>query len=100
MAVKIRFTRTGKKNYPSWRIAVFEDTQRRDGPYIEQLGWYDPHQKEAPQKVKIDKERYDHWVKNGAKPTEAVQDVLKHVGILTSESLKGGTKSRKTAKSH
>ncbi len=82
MSVRIRLTRTGKKNFPFYRIGVFDSHTRRDGPYIENLGAYDPRQKDPAQKVKIDKERYEHWINQGARPTESVARLLKHTGVL------------------
>lgn len=82
MAVAIRLTRMGRKNLAKWRIAVFDRHTRRDGRYLENLGTYDPH--ETPEKkVQIDVPRYQHWVGNGAKPTEALARILKHTGALT-----------------
>jgi small subunit ribosomal protein S16 len=80
MAVRIRLTRTGRKNDPSWRIAVFDSRTRRDGRYLENLGTYDPAARKAEEKVKIDLERYNHWVTNGALPSESLERILKHTG--------------------
>ena len=82
MSVRIRLTRTGRKNEPSWRIAVFDSRTRRDGRYLENLGTYDPSAGKAENKVKLNKERFDHWVSNGALPTEALERLLKHCGQL------------------
>ena len=82
MAVKIRLTRIGRRNFAQFRIAVFDTRTRRDGKSIEILGTYDPHQKKAEAKVTLNKERYDHWLSKGAKATEAVERLLQHVGIL------------------
>jgi len=82
MSVKIRLTRTGRKNLALWRVAVFDTRTRRDGRYLENLGTYDPNQPKAEDKVKIDKARYDHWVSHGALPTAAVARILKHTGIV------------------
>ena len=82
MAVKIRMTRIGRRNYPQYRIAVFDTRTRRDGKSIEILGTYDPHQEKAEKKVTLNKERFDHWLSKGAKATEAVERILRHVKIL------------------
>ncbi len=82
MAVRIRFTRTGRKNLPFWRIAVFDGRTRRDGRYLENLGTYDPRKTKPEEKVKIDVERYQHWISAGARPSEAVERILKHTGHL------------------
>jgi small subunit ribosomal protein S16 len=82
MAVRIRLSRTGRKNVALWRIAVFESRTRRDGRYLENLGTYDPRQKKAEAKVKIDLERYNHWVSKGALPSESLERILKHTGQI------------------
>lgn len=80
MAVKIRLTRTGRKNKPFWRIAVFDTRTRRDGRFLEILGAYDPYKKKAEEKVTLDQDRFDHWVSHGALPTDALARLLKHAG--------------------
>lgn len=82
MSVRIRLTRTGKKNEAYWRIAVFDSRTRRDGRYLENLGVYDPSEKKPEAKVKINLERYDHWVKQGALPTDSLARILKHTGKI------------------
>jgi small subunit ribosomal protein S16 len=82
MSVRIRLTRTGKKNEAYWRIAVFDSRTRRDGRFLENLGVYDPSVKKADEKVKINLERYNHWVKQGALPTDSLARILKHTGQI------------------
>lgn len=68
--VKIRLTRTGKKNAPSYRIIVADSRSRRDGKFMEILGHFNPSQK--PVLYQLDDKRYDYWIKRGAQPTEAI----------------------------
>ncbi len=82
MAVRIRLSRTGRKNLPLWRIAVFDGRTRRDGRYLENLGTYDPKKARPEEKVKLDLERYNHWLGTGARPSDAVARILKHSGQL------------------
>ena len=82
MAVRIRLTRTGRKNDPHWRIAVFDSRTRRDGKYLEMIGLYEPKAKKADLKVKLDQERYQHWVSKGALPSDSLERLLKHCGHL------------------
>lgn len=82
MSVRIRLTRTGRKNEPGWRIAVFDSRTRRDGRYLEKLGTYDPLAKKAEAKVKLDQARYDHWVSKGALPSDSLERLLKHCGQI------------------
>ena len=86
MSVRIRLTRTGTKNKPHYRIGVFDAHTRRDGPYIENIGAYDPRQKDPLLKIKLNRERYDFWVSKGALPTEAVARLLKHTGQLQAKA--------------
>ncbi len=78
MAVRIRLRRIGKnpKKNPHFRISVYEGTINRDGSSIEDIGFYDPLTGE----VKIKKDRFDLWVKKGAKPTETVKSLARKAG--------------------
>jgi small subunit ribosomal protein S16 len=75
--LKIKLTRTGKKNQAYYRIVVSEARAKRDGKYIESLGYYQPLSK--PSNIKIDKKRFDYWVEKGAKPTQTVRSIYKKV---------------------
>ena len=72
MAVKIRLRRTGKRNAPCHRIVVADGRSPRDGRFIECIGTYDPRGKDE----KIDLERADYWVSQGAQPSETVQAIM------------------------
>ncbi|MDQ7781091.1 MAG: 30S ribosomal protein S16 [Planctomycetota bacterium] len=82
MAVRIRMTRTGRKNSPSYRIAVFDSRTRRDGKYIEKLGQYNPGAVESGKKVTVNRDRLMYWIKVGAKPTLSLERLLKHTAHL------------------
>ena len=82
MSVRIRLTRTGKKNEAYWRIAVFDSRTRRDGRFLENLGVYDPSESKPDAKVKINLERYNAWVKQGALPSDSLARLLKHAGQI------------------
>ncbi len=77
MAVRIRLKRMGRKNRPFFRICAFDAREERDGRSIEQLGTYDPMEKEESKKVVLKKERIEYWLSVGAKPTETVGSILK-----------------------
>ena len=72
--VKIKLTTTRKKNTPSYRIIVIDSNAKRDGKYLEKLGFYNPT--ENATNVICDKERYDYWVSVGAQATDAVKKLL------------------------
>lgn len=71
--VKIRLTRTGRKNQPSYRIVVADARAKRDGRHIEILGHYSPL---GEKEVEIDKEKYLEWIEKGAQPTERVKRLV------------------------
>ena len=79
--VRIRLTRTGRRNYAQWRIGAFDARTRRDGRPIEYLGWYDPHKENAQEKISVKKHRVEHWLSKGAQPTRTVTSLLKAAGI-------------------
>lgn len=76
--VKIRLRRMGAKKAPYYRIIVADSRSPRDGRFIEELGTYDPMAEDA-QKIKVDMERAQYWIANGAQPTETVRGLLKKV---------------------
>ncbi len=75
MSVKIRLSRHGAKKRPFYRIVVSHARSPRDGKYIEQVGTYDP--KSVSGGVKIDTEKVQKWLKQGAKPTQTVSELIK-----------------------
>lgn len=78
--LKIRLTRTGRKNYPSYRIVVTESSKKRDGRFVEILGHYNLQQ-EKP-KIHIDKERFDYWRSQGAQLSEGVTKLALKKGLI------------------
>ena len=74
MAVKIRFTRVGKKHAPIYRIVAIDSRKKRDGEYLENLGTYNPLTKEI---VQWHADRIAHWESLGAIPTDAVKRLQK-----------------------
>lgn len=72
--LSIRLTRLGAKKRPFYRIVVAERDAKRDGRFVEIVGHYDPIAQ--PPVIKIDTERFDYWVGNGAKPTDSVRRCL------------------------
>lgn len=72
--VKIRLKRFGKRKAPFYHIVVADSRKARDGKIIEQIGIYDPMVK--PSKVILDQEKYEQWIKNGAKPTDSAKKLF------------------------
>ena len=79
MAVKIRLTRMGKKRNPIYRIIVADSRAPRDGRFIDEIGTYDPNT--DPSTYKVDEEKAEKWLANGAQPTEVVGKIFKLAGI-------------------
>jgi small subunit ribosomal protein S16 len=72
--VKIRLTRMGAHKDPFYRIVVADSRARRDGPFIEIIGTYDP--KKQPSEIKVNHERAGYWIGRGARPTDTVKRLL------------------------
>lgn len=79
MAVKIRLTRMGSKKKPFYRVVVADSRSPRDGKFIEQIGYFNP-MVESDQ-VKLDVEKANKWLNNGAQPTETVKALFKKNGV-------------------
>ena len=79
MAVKIRLTRLGDKKAPFYRVIVADSRSPRDGRFIDEIGYYDPTK--DPSVIKIDAEKANKWIANGAQPTETVDKLLKIAGV-------------------
>ena len=75
MAVKIRLRRMGAKKAPFYRIVVADSRYPRDGRFIEEIGYYNPL--EDPVIIKVDMEKAQKWIANGAQPTDTVKALLK-----------------------
>lgn len=74
MSVKIRLARHGAKKAPYYRVVVADSRKPRDGKLIEEVGRYNPCVQ--PSMVKLDLEKIDQWIANGAQPTETVARLI------------------------
>lgn len=75
--VSIRLSRAGAKKRPFYHLIVTDSRNRRDGRYIERLGFFNPVAKGNEEKLRIDIERADYWIGQGAQPSERVSQLLK-----------------------
>ena len=64
MAVAIKLIRIGKKGYPSYRIVAIDKREKRNGPYLEKIGFYNPVA--SPPVLTINKQKFDYWLSKGA----------------------------------
>jgi small subunit ribosomal protein S16 len=71
----IRLMRMGAKKSPSYRVVVKEKLSKRDGAYVENVGFYNPTR--DPAEVRLDMERVNYWISKGAQPTDTVRQLIK-----------------------
>lgn len=88
MAVKIRLRRMGSKNKPFFRVVVQDARRAPTGRFIETLGWYDP--KQDGQNFSLNIGRVDHWLSNGAQPSDTVKSLISKARTLTPETAVSG----------
>ncbi|HSG87595.1 MAG TPA: 30S ribosomal protein S16 [Pseudomonadales bacterium] len=81
--VTIRLARTGAKKRPFYHLTVAESSCKRDGKFIERLGFFNPIATGKAQRLKVDLERAEYWISVGAKPSERVLQLIR-------EARKGG----------
>ena len=79
MAVKIRLKRMGSKKAPFYRVVVADSRYPRDGRFIDEVGTFNPLL--DPAEIKLDAEKVQTWLKNGAQPTDTVKALIKKAGI-------------------
>ena len=77
--LKLRLKRLGKKRYPSYRLVIMENTFRRNGRPIDEVGYYNPMTKD----YKFDAEKIKKWLSYGVKPTETVFNLLVKAEIVS-----------------
>lgn len=93
MSLKIRLSRGGAKKHPFYRIVVADSRSPRDGRFIEKIGTYDPMvAKDHPQRLRLDKERAQHWLSVGAKPSDRVLRFLADAELLPARAVPKQTK--------
>lgn len=79
-------TRLGRRHRPFFRINAVDQRSKRDGRFIENLGWYDPVAKNPARQFRLNEDRIKHWLSVGAQPSETVAN------ILVKHNLMDGTK--------
>jgi len=70
----IRLRRAGSKKRPFFRVVVTDSRAARDSSFVEVLGHYNPRTK--PETLDLDRERLDHWLKQGAQPSDTIRTML------------------------
>ncbi len=75
--VTIRLSRGGAKKNPFYQMVVADSRRARDGRFIENVGFFNPMAKGQEETLRIDLERVEHWIKQGAQPSERVASLIK-----------------------
>jgi small subunit ribosomal protein S16 len=88
MAVRIRLQRHGKKGKPFYKIVAADSRSKRDGKFIEALGYYNPTT--VPSTIDLDVDRAVYWLQNGAEPSDTVRSILQFKGALYKKHLLRG----------
>ncbi len=99
MAMKIRLARGGSKKRPHYSVVAADSRMARDGRFVEKLGTYNPLlPKDSEERVKLNMERIQYWLGEGAQPTDRVSRFLEAAGVLAKKdraNLKKGTPGKK-----
>mgnify|MGYP003574341446 CR=1 FL=1 len=78
--VKLRLRRMGAINRPFYRIVAVDSRKKRDGAYLEAVGYYDP--KNEPLTLKVDSDKIIKWLEVGPQPTDTVRSLFKKAGVM------------------
>ena len=84
--VRIRLSRGGALKRPFYHIVVTDRRNRRDGRYIERLGFFNPIARGQETRLQVDVERAQYWLGQGAKPSERVAQLLKQASAEATEA--------------
>ena len=74
--VTIRLARAGSKKRPFYHFTVCDSRAARDGRYIERIGFFNPGARGLEERLRIDTPRLEHWVSQGAQPSERVAKLV------------------------
>ena len=88
--LSIRLMRMGAKKKPFYRINVSEKRTKRDGSFVELVGYYDPCRN--PAEIKLNLDRINYWIERGAQPTETVRSLIKR-NARAASSAEAGTEA-------
>lgn len=77
--VTIRLARGGANKRPFYSIVVSDQRRQPKGKFIERLGFFNPMASDDEEKIRLDTERVDYWISNGAQPSDRVAQIIKQV---------------------
>ena len=75
--VTIRLSRGGSKKRPFYHVTVADSQRSRNGRFVERVGFFNPISRGAEERMRLDLDRIDYWVRQGAKPSERVAHLIK-----------------------
>ncbi len=96
--VRLRLKRLGRRHRPFYRIAVVDQRRARDSRVIEELGHFDPINKEEDKQVVLNDDRAKYWLSVGAQPSERVHSILRQRGLVTTHFRNESKKQQAQAK--
>ena len=82
--VRIRLKRIGRRHRSAYRLAALDGRTSRDGRVLEELGFYDPGNKNPDLQCNLKKDRIEYWLSVGAQPSDTVRNLLNKTGIAVS----------------
>lgn len=95
MALKIRLARGGSKKRPYYQIVIADARSPRDGRFLEKVGSWNPMlAKDAEGRIVLNNERIQHWLDNGAQPTDRVLRFLNEAGLAKREARNNPEKAK------
>lgn len=94
MALKIRLARAGSKKRPYYHVVVADVRSPRDGRFVEKIGMWNPMLPKDAERVSLDAERVNHWLSQGAQPTDRVARFLDQAGLAKREAKSNPTKAQ------
>lgn len=103
MALKIRLRQMGKKNFTVYRLVLMDARCKRDGKYLELLGWYNPFIAEDAKKAELKGDKINHWLGQGAVPSEKALELIRRfcpdvMSQYNAKLIAKATKKREEAK--
>lgn len=95
MGLKIRLRKQGRTNRPFYRLVLAQTETKRDGEYLEMLGWYNPMQTGDEENFSIKADRIDYWLNNGAELTESARAIVTRGAPEVMKKISQNTMARK-----
>ncbi|MDF2549953.1 MAG: rpsP [Chlamydiales bacterium] len=95
MAVRIRLRLQGRTNRPFYRLVVTDSQNKRDGKYLEAIGWYNPIEQEDDKKIFVDAARAQHWIDLGAEVSESAESLIRKAAPSVTEKARQKAEEKK-----